>query len=384
MVRNRLGPCLILFLAAAVSLQAQVATLHSFQGAPGDGAFPYASLIKAGAFLYGMTPSGGANDEGTIFKVKADGKGHTVLHSFNSALPADGANPFGSLIFKGGKLYGLAQNGGAFASGVVFRINTNGSGFTVLHSFAGGEADGAFPFGTLSFSGGCFFGMTLRGGTADNGTIFRLKTNGTGFAVLHSFVDGESDGSFPQGSLRAQGKQLFGMTGWGGENGLGAVFKINTNGTGYALLHSFSGTETDGCVPLDNSLIVKGKTLYGMTEYGGLGGGGVVFKMAANGADFALLHSFGTDETDGRNPHGSLVLSGSLLLGMTEYGGPDDSGTIFQIGLDGTGYAVRHAFDYAGGAYPKGNLLLSGKLAYGLAECGGDADMGVVFSFKTK
>ena len=75
-MRERLvASFVLLFLAAAAaSLQAQVAMLHSFQGSPGDGAFPYASLIKAGAYLYGMTPYGGAGggdaDMGVVFSLK--------------------------------------------------------------------------------------------------------------------------------------------------------------------------------------------------------------------------------------------------------------------------------------------------------------------------
>jgi uncharacterized repeat protein (TIGR03803 family) len=75
---------------------------------------------------------------------------------------------------------------------------------------------------------------------------------------------------------------MFGMTYGGGANGIGTVFQMNTDGSGFSLLHSFAGGATDGKRPF-GSLVLGGSTLYGMTERGGLAGDGLgtVFSIAA-------------------------------------------------------------------------------------------------------
>src|SRR5213080_3115464 len=76
---------------------------------------------------------------------------------------------------------------------------------TVLHSFGGGASDGKNPSGSLALSGSNLYGMTGSGGTAGPGTVFRIGTGGTGFALLHSFAGGPVDGSTPNGSLTLSG-----------------------------------------------------------------------------------------------------------------------------------------------------------------------------------
>lgn len=387
MSRKNFWPGLFLFLITAAFLQAQYSVLHEFDPSSGDGGGAYGALIKKGAALYGMTPWGGDSDNGTIFKINANGSGYALLHSF-AGEAADGRSPYGTLFFNGGKLYGMTEYGGANDLGVIFRINLNGSGFTVLHHFAGGATDGAVPVGSLAFFGGQFYGVTSRGGDNNEGTIFRISPKGTGFAVLHSFTSSSGDGYFPHGALKAMGKKLYGMTSQGGTDGLGTVFRIDTTGAGYVLLHSFTDSETDGTIPNLGSLVAKGTTLYGMTSPDPhsppAGGGGTIFKINTNGMGFAILHSFSGEETDGEFPYGSLRFSGSQMYGTTCYGGADDNGTIFRIGVNGAGFTVLHSFDYDNGAYPKGDLLVSGKLVYGMTDYGGDPDWGVIFSYKIK
>src|SRR5258706_563594 len=71
----------------------------------------------------------------------------TTLHSFTAIIPytndvgavfgtnSDGIYPTAGLILLGNTLYGTAQGGGSSGNGTVFAINTDGSGFTTLHSF---------------------------------------------------------------------------------------------------------------------------------------------------------------------------------------------------------------------------------------------------------
>jgi hypothetical protein len=63
---------------------------------------------------------------------------------------------------------------------------------------------------------------------------------------------------------------------------MGTVFQINTDGTGYARVHNFSGGNSDGANPIDDVILVSGtpNTLYGMTEAGGKCNIGVIFSIA--------------------------------------------------------------------------------------------------------
>src|SRR5690348_11967581 len=68
------------------------------------------------------------------------------LHSFNSS---DHSNPYGGLLLSGDTLYGATEGDEFDASGfgTVFRIKTDGTGFTNLHAFVG--SDGASPYGEM-------------------------------------------------------------------------------------------------------------------------------------------------------------------------------------------------------------------------------------------
>src|SRR6266851_618797 len=95
----------VLSLLPAARVTAQIfTTLHSFTGGS-DGASPYAGLItnSSGNTLYGTTANGGSSGRGTVFAVNTDGTGFTNLHSFNYS---DGSNPWSGLILSGNTLYG--------------------------------------------------------------------------------------------------------------------------------------------------------------------------------------------------------------------------------------------------------------------------------------
>jgi len=51
----------------------------------------------------------------------------------------------------------------------------------------------------------------------------------------------------------------------GGSNGFGTVFSVNADGTGFAVLHPFTGG-SDGAVQI--KLVLSGNTLYGLVGRG--------------------------------------------------------------------------------------------------------------------
>jgi uncharacterized repeat protein (TIGR03803 family) len=370
------GLCLL-----ALPLRAQINLLHEFAGGTTDGEYPSGSLILSGTTLYGMTRYGGSSNLGIIFKIEANGSGFSLLHTFTGG-PADGQFPLGSLILSGSTLYGMTDYGGAYAYGTIFKIQTDGTGFTLLHEFDSTASDGGNPTGSLILSGSTLYGMTSSGGATGYGTIFKIQTDGGSFSLLHSFVGGAADGKTPYNDLILSRTTLFGMTCAGGTNDSGTIFKLETDGSGFALLHSFVGGAADGSSP-HGSLVQSGSTLYGMTQYGGRSDDGTIFKIQTDGSGFTLLYEFTGYPDDGRYPYGALIISGSSLHGMTSQGGATNCGTIFKMQTDGGGYALLHEFASGtdDGDGPFGSLILSGSALYGMTYGGGDSSMGVVFSY---
>ncbi|MGA1824257.1 MAG: choice-of-anchor tandem repeat GloVer-containing protein [bacterium] len=240
-----------------------ITLLHEFAGGVDDGMSPYGSLIQSGSTLYGMTWHGGDHGDGVIFSIGTDGNGFTLLHEFGGGID-NGREPKGSLIQSGSTLYGMTDSGGDNDKGVIFSIGTDGSGFTLLHVFAGGVNDGAYPDDSLIYDGSTLYGMTERGGDSDIGVIFSIGTDGSEFTLLHEFAGGDADGSQPLGALTQSGSTLYGMTWRGGDSDLGVIFSIGIDGNGFTLLHEFTAGINDGFFPF-GSLIQSGNTLYGMT-----------------------------------------------------------------------------------------------------------------------
>jgi uncharacterized repeat protein (TIGR03803 family) len=380
---------LVALLGISVGVQtatAQYTLLHTFVGYPSDGAGPYGSLTFAGSNLFGMTSGGGNGFPlgwGTVFKLNSDGTGHTILHNFDYNT-GDAFQPTGSLTLSGSNLFGMTEE-----ECRVFKINTDGTGYTNLHSF-GQSGDGDIPYGSLTLSGSTLYGMTSTGPGSGNGTVFKINTDGTGYTILHNFTGGHGngDGANPYGSLTLSGSTLFGMTTIGGSSlglgyGYGTVFKINIDGSGFNVLHSFTSGSSDGDTPYGD-LILSGSTLYGMTSQGGSYVYGTVFKMNTNGTGFTILHNFGSSG-DGSTPYGSLTLCGSTLYGMTYQGGSSGWGTVFQINTNGTGYTILHNFllNSSDGNTPyRNSLTLSGSTLYGMTRSGGSSGDGVVFALQ--
>jgi uncharacterized repeat protein (TIGR03803 family) len=324
-----------------VCLAQTFTVLHNFAGPP-DGAGSFAELLLSGNTLYGTSGSGGTATNGTVFKINTDGTGYTVLYSFLG--PPDGAGPGPGLVLSGSTLYGNTSSGGSYYNapfgtplnrGTLFEVNTDGTGYAVLYNFAQsgiGNGDGGSPHGTLVMSGSTLYGTTYYGGDSNHGTVWEINTDGTGYALIHGFTN-SLYGQNPATGLTLSGSTLFGTTFSGGSSNLGTVFKINTNGTGYAVLKNFAGG--DGWSP-NSALVLSGTALYGTTGGGGSFNHGTVFTMNTDGTGFRILYNFSVTSnntnSDGAGPRG-LTLAGNTLYGTTGYGGTSGYGTIFSLSL---------------------------------------------------
>jgi len=124
----------------------------------------------SGNVLYGTTYGGGSWDCGTIFKINTDGTGYTLLKNFTDA--PDGAYPHAALTLSGSVLYGTTYGGGSLDRGTIFKMNTDGTGYNVLKNFT--DIDGAYPYAELMLSGNSLYGTTSQGGSLGNGTVYKL------------------------------------------------------------------------------------------------------------------------------------------------------------------------------------------------------------------
>jgi uncharacterized repeat protein (TIGR03803 family) len=356
-------------------------TLLSFDGT--DGAHSAAGLVRAtdGNF-YGTTSQGGANSEGTVFRISPSGV-LTTIYSFcsKSACP-DGANPVAALIQAAdGNLYGTTE------VGTVFKI-TLSSTLTTLGGTGGQDPIAALIQG----KDGNFYGTTARGGasprctlrpgyTVTCGTVFKITPSGT-VTTLASFT--QASGFSPSSPLiQGTDGNFYGTTPVGGANypGFGTVFKVTPTGT-LTVLHSFDGTDGEKSF----AALVQGTdgNFYGTTSFGGanVNFGGTVFKITPSGT-LTTLHSFGSGDGSGASAALIQATDGNFY-GTTSGFGVSNTGTVFKITPSGT-LTTLHTFDGTDGILPYSTLLegTNGDL-YGTTEFGASTacsqGCGTVFS----
>ncbi|MGA2247474.1 MAG: choice-of-anchor tandem repeat GloVer-containing protein [Verrucomicrobiota bacterium] len=426
-VRNAAPMALLAVMALVLSatvLQAQTFTVLTnfpdLSGSPPtnqNGGEPDPTLVLSGNTLYGLATYGGTNGDGTLFSVNTDGAGYTVLDTFQFT---EGNSP-GGLLLSGSVLYGLAGAGGASGSGSVFSLGLNGAGFSALHDFAPEglneqlqytNSDGAGPAFGLVLAGTTLYGVTVNGGTNGSGTVFSVKTDKSGFKLLHvfgpagganapggGFTTTNQDGYKPNSPLVLIRDTLYGVTSQGSTNGYGTLFSVNTNGDDFQVLHAFSapddsGANFDGAI--GSGLAWTGSKLCGTTQSGGTNGWGAVFAVDTSGSNYIVLHTFkpasyvnslvGDTNADGAAPQAGLTIAGNTLYGTTSDGGTNGAGTLFSMAADGSGFTVLHTMArikagiWADGEFP-GRLVEAGNVIYGTAFRGGPSQgNGTIFS----
>jgi uncharacterized repeat protein (TIGR03803 family) len=277
--------------------------LHKFS-APWDGGEPQELVLNNAGDLYGDAYSGGLNNTGTVFSLnRASGWQERLLHSFGQLNGSDGTNPTGaSALDADGNFYGTTQAGGAYNSGVVFKLTKMAGLFwqeTLLYEFTG-HADGNFPNGVIFGPDGSLYGTTQAGGYLGTGvcgfsrgcgTVFKLTSNPDGTwteTVLYAF-QGAADGSTPLREITFdKAGNLYGTTSGGGGRssacsiyGCGTVFELIPSSEGQwtkKTLHSFTGG-SDGWGPFSTLVVDNAGSIYGTTELGGLYNGGVAWEI---------------------------------------------------------------------------------------------------------
>jgi uncharacterized repeat protein (TIGR03803 family) len=313
-----------------------------------------------------------------------------VLHSFAGP---DGAGTMdGVTAGPGGVLYGAATFGGSHGGGCVFSLTPRGSGYTerVLFSFDG--KDGATPGGGVALGAhGDLFGDTVVGGAYGDGTAYELVPDGTGYTekVLHDFTGGD-DGNQPIGTpvLDSRG-DVFGVTQFGGTGGIGVVYEMRASATGYTerVLHNFPNA---GGVAQAGLTIASDGTLYG-TNYGAgeTHQNGYVFRIELEKTGPVFKDLFNFNGKDGGTPFAPVTVDNhtGVIYGTTQYGGTHFDGTVFSLSPSGSGYTERVLYSFGVGKTgnsPEAPVLrtAAGDL-FGTTDIGGtgchDTGCGTVF-----
>jgi len=362
---------------------------HDFDYTHGENP-SYSSLIQGtDGYFYGTTPYGGAHNDGVIFQYDPSTRVYTDEYDFNDT---DGSNPWGSLTLSpdGKTFYGLAQNGGVYTSGVIFQYDPSTKTYTDEYDFNYNN-NGVSPVGSLILgSDGKFYGVTLNGGANSYGVIFQYNPTNNHCMDEYDFGDGNNNlnGADPFNSL-VQGNDgyLYGMTVAGGANdissgGDGVIFKFDPTTDTYTKEHDFD--YSDGAYPTGSLTLGTDGNFYGMTDDGGTNSDGNIFEWNPTSNTFTDEHDF--DYSDGAYPTGSLTLgTDGNFYGMTEYGGTNGAGNIFEWNPTTNTVTDEHDFDNTDGAYPNGSLTLGtdGNF-YGMTHAGGANSVGVIFQWNTK
>jgi uncharacterized repeat protein (TIGR03803 family) len=286
-----------------------------------------------------------------VYELSATGH-FSVLYTFTGS--TDGAWPQGLALDTAGNLYGPTFYGGdvtcfpPVGCGVVYKLNIAGKTESPLHTFEF-DTNGAIPNGFLTLdTKGNLYGVTVNGGDLAGcsgggcGVVFKLDSSGNE-TVLYTFTGG-TDGGGPNSDLVMDSKgNLYGTTYIGGDlscsnnstAGCGVVFEVSSTKK-EKVLHTFTGSTTDGANPTLNVVRDSKGNFYSTTAYGGSANLGTIFEITATGA-FKLLYSF-TGSTDGSGPASGLTLDSlGNLYGNAQFGGdpscnsPTGCGTVFKL-----------------------------------------------------
>lgn len=251
------------------------------------------------------------------YLLKTDGANYTATNIHNFGNVPDGYGPDGVTRAPNGLLYGINQNGGSAGGGTLFKMNTDGSYFAVIKDFNGN--DGQSPFGQLlAASDGRLYGICKRSGingSSDSLALYGINTDGSGYALLQTF----SSTDYPVVPELAEGSNglLFGISGsrFGSAGSTIPIrlFSINKNGSGFTLLKIFARTEGEGVL---QGLVAVAGYLYGIAANAGSLGMGTLFRIKEDGTDFSVIKNFTSNNTDGIQPNSLMLGKDNRLYGV--------------------------------------------------------------------
>jgi len=312
----------------------------------------YSELHYANNGLFYGTRHGGTSGS-VIYSFDPVLSVYTVVHTFNPS--TDGWSGSGVYQASNGNLYGMTQSGGAFGNGTLYKFEIATSTFTILHSF--NSSDGLPNWErVIESSNGKLYGSTRSGGTTGVGTLFELDITTEVFNSFYSFTN-SADGAFPSKLMLASNGLLYGQCQQGGANGFGVIFTIDPSVNTFTVIHDMDNV--DGSFWESNSFVEVSGVLYNTPQTGGVNGFGTIIKLDMSTNIVTKIHDFDNSALNGSTPYGGLRLaSNGLLYGASSNGGINGSGVIYSIdpatdvftGLKDLDPAVEGTFSVWGGA----------------------------------
>lgn len=358
---KKINICFVIILLNILPLKSksQYSILYSFGDSDG---LDYSNnardvgFVSDGTFLYGIARYGGTNnDVGAIFKMKFDSTNITYLHEFLN--DTAGIRPYGSLLLSNDTLYGVSTNGGKNEKGTIFKLKTDGAGFTKLFDFKD-TTTGIFPESPLILYNNVLYGKTQGGGWANGSCIYKINKDGSAFSQIKTF-NAPLNGPVC-GNLVLKDNYLYAST-------CNTIFKINLVDTTYHELINQNLLNPRGIILTDSLIYCAAMNK--------------IFSINFDGLNYKQIFDF-----SGNTTLGNLCLFDSTLYGFAS-GGNYGQGVIYEVKIDGTKY--KKLFDFYStldvtGACPSGYLYYKDNTLYGLTymretmHCYG----GNIFKFK--
>lgn len=322
----------------------------SYNGTENKGAAPLTVLtewadMSMNQYFFGTTSEGGQNGNGTIFRMTPTGSLETLIDFTGTGGVYPGSRPEGELLLgNDGNLYGTTSYGGANDEGTVFRLSPTGT-FTLLHEFDSADMtnNGAHPKSALTNTAttGVFVGTTSGGGDNGDGTVFQIDSYGSVTTLVHfSAYDASNPGAGPAGPLlRASDGNFYGTTQFGAKydetyKDQGTVYKMTPAGVHTTIAAFVWPIPNDHRGLWPTGALVEGNDgwLYGTTYRGGLYDRGVVFRVGKSGGMENLVDFDFQSAPKGSGPTGHLIqIASNEFIGTTSAGGDFNKGTAFRV-----------------------------------------------------
>jgi uncharacterized repeat protein (TIGR03803 family) len=325
----------------------------------------------------------------------------TLLHAFTNSSEAE--QPVSLFLGPGNALYGVTYSGSGsnYSGGTIFKMNPDGSDYTILQGFSKSETGnsnaaaaqsivsvgGSALYGQVPLTGGLtltpgrdgyLYGTTFYGGTnspgeTNFGTVFKLNSQVSSitnaildpFTVLHSFTAADEH---PVNLVQGTDGLLYGTT-WNG-----SVFRLTTNGSSY-----LSTPQPVGYCPS----LIQGSDgmLYGTAMFGPSDSSqSQVFKINTNNLISTILTNLSS---------ASLFSSSSILQGSDEYlyltpcfgTVRGDISGLCRMNTNGSGLTLLHEFTgKPDGQIPIGLVEGQDGLLYGTTLEGGTNNEGTIYA----
>ncbi len=277
------------------------------------------SLVFSGDALYGATARGGDYDGGVLFKM--GNYGYQIIHHFE----VDYAGFHKGIQVHQNMIIGICTS---LDTGFIFSINIEGYGYKKLASLD------RFPKPELLVYGDYIYGISHgeEGIGGSPGYFYKIKNDGTEFDTLHYF-DSMENGKFPVSNLVMADDTIFGTTREGGIYNYGTVYKISNDGSGFEIAGSYIPDDQYDYSGCDlNHLVLADTCLYAIDFSGGITNKGALSSLSyASG--LTKIIEFKNDN-DGLYP-GEFVIYDNIVYGITQYGGEYGKGVIYKYNLGG-------------------------------------------------